>query len=294
VEALTGFLAELNELKRQSTALTPSLAGSIFGFAWHRILDGQEVGQAALEVTARAIASARLGGIDEYSLEQAGLNVPVILSIFERSFDAVSAPIETVLRNRLRGSLSNPRPAPVQPLAPFILNLIGQPRAGATRPGRARIVMLPAESHADHCAMVALYSVLLAPRFGSDIAQPFLAALIHHAHNAWLPDAGFTGEEMLGDYLNEAIAALRRKALSQLPVQLRERTQTALESISLIDTPEARTFHAADVLDRVLQMRWYEQAARFTLKFALDDMELVHAGPVQSFHREVLREAGLC
>ncbi len=294
METLTALLAELNELKRQSTPLTSSLAQSIFAFAWHRILDGQEIGHVALEVTARAVVAARLGGIDEYSLEEAGIHEPVIRSIFERSFDAVSAPIEPVLRNKLRGSLSNPHSAPVQPLVPFILNLMGQPRAGATRPGRARIVMLPAESHADHCAMVALYSVLLAPRYGADIAQPFLAALIHHAHNAWLPDAGFTGEEMLGDHLNEVIAALRNKALSQLPVRLRERTQTALESVSLADTPEARTFHAADVLDRVLQMRWYEQAARFTLKFALDDMELVHAGPVQSFHREVLREAGLC
>jgi len=293
VEALVGLLAELNDLKRQATPLTQSLAGNVFAFAWDRLLNGQEGSEAALELTAHAVAAARLGGIDNYSLEEAGLGEPVILAILERSFDTVSGPIEPVLRDRLRESLAHRPPALAQPLVPFILNLMSQPRAGATRPGRARIVILPAESHADHCAMVALYSVLLAPRYGAEIAKPFLAALIHHAHNAWLPDAGFTGEEMLGDQLSTVIAALREKALTELPDHLRKAMREALEEVSSADTPEARTFHAADVLDRVLQMRWYEQASCFTLKVAMDDMELVHAGPVQAFHRQVLREAGL-
>ena len=58
-------------------------------------------------------------------------------------------------------------------------------------------------------------------------------------------------------------------------------------------TPVGRAFHAADVIDRVLQMRHYEQVAQFTTGQALDDMELVHAGPVQAFHTAVLRDAGL-
>ena len=58
-------------------------------------------------------------------------------------------------------------------------------------------------------------------------------------------------------------------------------------------TPVGRAFHAADVIDRVLQMRHYEQVAQFTTAQALDDMELVHAGPTQAFHFAVLQDAGL-
>ena len=46
-------------------------------------------------------------------------------------------------------------------------------------------------------------------------------------------------------------------------------------------------------MDRVLQMRQYERVARFTTAQALEDLELVHAGPLQAFHQAVLVEAGL-
>ena len=46
-------------------------------------------------------------------------------------------------------------------------------------------------------------------------------------------------------------------------------------------------------MDRVLQMRQYDRVARFTTSQALDDLELVHAGPIQAFHVAVLAEAGL-
>ncbi len=175
----------------------------------------------------------------------------------------------------------------------FVQQLAKQPRAGATCPGRARVVVLPAESHADHCAAVAIYSVLVAPGFGADITKPFLAALIHHAHNAYLPDAGFTGEETLGGSLIPVMVNLRERAFDQIPQPLSEHMRRAVEEVAEAGTPEAKAFHAADVLDRVLQMRWFEQATKFTLRLALDDMELVHAGPVQDFHKTVLREAGL-
>ena len=50
---------------------------------------------------------------------------------------------------------------------------------------------------------------------------------------------------------------------------------------------------ALDVLDRVLQVHHHARAAAFTASQALDDLELVHDGPVQSFHHDVLRAAGL-
>jgi hypothetical protein len=57
--------------------------------------------------------------------------------------------------------------------------------------------------------------------------------------------------------------------------------------------PASQAFHAADVLDRVLQVHHHARAAAFTAAQALDDLELVHDGPVQAFHLDVLRSAGL-
>ncbi len=57
--------------------------------------------------------------------------------------------------------------------------------------------------------------------------------------------------------------------------------------------PESQAFHTADVLDRVLQVHHHARAAAFTASQALDDLELVHAGPVQTFHHRVLAAAGL-
>ena len=293
MEALVALLAELNDLKRQSTPSVASLAGDVFASAWRRLLAGEEPGQVALDVASRAVAAARLGGIDEEALFQAGFNQPQVSAILLRSFNSVSEPLDAELGARLRASLLERRGAATGDLPPFVEHLMDQPRAGATRPGKPRVMLLPAESHADHCASVAIYSVLLAPKYGADFVKPFLAALIHHAHNAWLPDAGFTGEEMLGDSLVPMIAKLRQRAFVLLPETLRIAMEAALEETAKADTPEAKTFHASDVLDRVLQMRWYEQAAGFTLKVAMEDMELVHGGPVQEFHYEVLREAGL-
>ncbi len=76
---------------------------------------------------------------------------------------------------------------------PFVPLLAAQPRAGATRPGHPRVILEPAENHAEHCAVVAVNGVLAAGVFGADPAGPFLTGLAHHLHNAYLPDAGDAG-----------------------------------------------------------------------------------------------------
>ncbi len=43
----------------------------------------------------------------------------------------------------------------------------------------------------------------------------------------------------------------------------------------------------------VTDLHHHARAAAFTAAQALDDLELVHAGPVQSFHLDVLAAAGL-
>ena len=57
--------------------------------------------------------------------------------------------------------------------------------------------------------------------------------------------------------------------------------------------PEAKAFHSADVIDRVLQMDQYARVAGFELRHAVEEMELVHAGPLQDFQTGLLRMVGL-
>ena len=175
-----------------------------------------------------------------------------------------------------------------------LLDLLADaPRAGATKPGSARLILTPEESHADHCYLVAVYAVLLAPLYEADAAIVFLAGMSHHFHNAFLPDAGFTGEELLGGHLEPIMAEFTGRVLDELPGTLRDRVEDARRCLADAATPEGKAFHAADVLDRVLQMRHFDRAAAFTAKQALVDLDLVHPGPVRGFHLEVLRGAGL-
>ncbi|TFV55996.1 hypothetical protein E4P41_16390, partial [Geodermatophilus sp. DF01-2] len=191
----------------------------------------------------------------------------------------------------LREALPLTLPSPEPP--PLAGRLDRQPRAGATAPGRARVVVEPPESHGDHCLTVAVYGVLVAPVFGAEPVAPFLVGLAHHLHNVVLPDAGFAGEVLLGSALPRVMATLEERELAALPAALADRLRAVLTLRADAGAPESQAFHAADVLDRVLQVHHHAQAAAFTAEQALDDLELVHAGPVQAFHLDVLAAAGL-
>ncbi len=283
---------ELCDLKRVRDASSPdSLASRLFRRAWSALLAGQDAVEVAMRITADAVAAARLGGIDRDVLRIAGVEGDAATAILERSFDEVAGPIDPALADRLRPELGQtlwPGPAPA-----FAESLIRQPRAGATCPGKPRIVLEPPEGHGDHCLVVAVLAAILAPQYEADPATAFLSGLAHHLHNAALPDSGFAGEILLGDHLGPIMQALFTRELATLPVGLASRTRSALDGIADASTPNGRAFHAADVMDRVLQMRHYDQVARFTVDQALEDMDLVHAGPTQSFHYAVLAEAGL-
>ncbi len=83
------------------------------------------------------------------------------------------------------------------------------------------------------------------------------------------------------------------RELAKLRFKVTQPIHAALATIGDADTPEGRAFNAADVMDRVLQIRQYDRVASFTTAQALDDLQLVHAGPLQTFHQAVLAEAGL-
>ena len=290
--AIVPLAAELCDLKRVRDASSlDSMANRMFRRAWAALLAGQDLGAVAHQATADAVAAARLGGIDRAVLASAGLSAEEATAVLARSFDEVAGPLDPAMHEELRGKLGLPFAA--GPAPAFAEALIRQPRAGATCPGKPRIILEPPESHGDHCLVVAVLAALLSPRFSADPAAAFLAGMAHHLHNAHLPDSGFAGEMLLGDHLGPVMRRLFDRELAALPAPLREATAAALAAIPDATTAVGRAFHAADVIDRVLQMRHYDQVARFTVDQALDDMDLVHAGPTQAFHQAVLRDAGL-
>lgn len=304
LNSLVPLLTEVGDLKRIRVAHAPgSLSEQQFRRAWSMLLAGDEPRRVALRETARAVAAARLGGVDAAVLRQGGLTTGEAASVLRRSFDSVGGPLPEALRRELQSALE-PEDSPecgedvadaAGGLPAFAKALARQPRAGCTRPGSPRLILEPPETHAEHCATVAVYATLLCGHFGGDPAAPFLAGLAHHLHNAALPDSGFTGEMLLGEHLEAVISTLRFAALDELGRvgELRSAVEGALELLSDAASPEARSFHAADVIDRVLQMRHYDRQASFTLDQALEEMELVHEGPLKDFHETVLSEADL-
>lgn len=295
LSVLTPTFDDIGSLKRVRRAGSAgSVATLLFLRAWGSLVEGRDPAHIAAETTALALVATRLGGIDGDVLAQAGLTRAECLRVLLRAFDHAAAAIDVAQRVLLRDALASaPAHAPERAVPPFARALAEQPRAGATALGAPRLILEPPESHAEHCAAVAMYGVLAAPRYGADPATVFLLALAHHLHNARLPDAGFAGEELLGEYLEPIVASFTSEALRAIPATLAQRIVALRPLLREAESPEARAFHAADVIDRVLQVRHYARVAAFEVSHALDDLDLVHAGPLQSFHASVLAEAHL-
>ena len=298
----TGHLAgllplfrELNGLKRVRVAgKNGSWAERFFTRVWARLIAEEDIGQVAREETAAAIVATSLAGIDAEVLAAGGLPTAARREILQRAFDATSPPLPPALAATLRATLTGHPTDPPATTLPLCLPLLAaQPRAGATRPGFARVMLEPAENHAEHCAVVAVNGVLAAGVFGADPAGPFLTGLAHHLHNAYLPDAGDAADSLLGEHQRPLLETFRARALHELPAQLHEPIRRALTAVYRADTPESRAFQTADSLDRVLEMEWHARSATFTLATALEEMDIIHPGPVQSFQLEVMRATGL-
>lgn len=291
--ALIPLLREVNDLKRvRAAGIDGTLAARAFRRSWGRLVAGDSPVTVALRETALAVAGCRLGGIDRTMLIRAGLSDGEVTEVLRSAFDAVAEPLDPLLAATLRDHLSEPEPAAAEAPA-FAHDLERQPRAGATRPGHPRLILEPPESHADHCMIVAVYAVLLGPAYRADPAVPFLAGLAHHFHNAVMPDSGFAGEMLLGRHLEPIMARLTEEIVATLPDHLARACREARTILPDAETPEAKAFHSADVIDRVLQMDQYARVASFELRHAVEEMELVHAGPLQDFQTGLLRTVGL-
>lgn len=293
IAVLMPLLIELNNLKRIKAAnLNQTFAAELFKRAWADLINGADLRKVALVTTAKSIAAVQLGAIDAEVLRNAGLSQIQTNEILTRSFDSVAEAIDEDLRQELRTHLN--QDCETNADAPgFVEKLARQPRAGATKKGAPRLVFEQTENHAEHCFSVAIYAVLLAPFFKTAIETPFFVGLVHHFHNADLPDSGFAGEEMLGEFLPEVFQNLREKVLREIPENLHEKARNGFKLTETADSSESQTFHAADVIDRVLQVRHHAEINKFTMRYALEEMELVHEGAIQKFHHEVLRDAGI-
>ncbi len=295
-EALAGIgpvardIAECKRMRDQSTA--DSGAERLFRHAWAMLQDGAAPEAVCLQVTADALVATRLAGIDARLLAASGVEPAAVAAILDRAFGEATAGLAPEVARRLRAS-AGMSPAPDRELPWFVGALIRQPRAGATAPGKPRLALEPAESHGDHCLAVAVLGVIIALQSDADPAPVFLAGLAHHLHNAALPDTGFAGEMLLGDALVPLMRRLTQRELATLAPALRDRVEPALRLTLDAGTPEARAFHAADVVDRVLQAHHHARAAAFTVDQAMGELGLVHEGPLQAFHQRVLSAVGL-
>ena len=293
-DGLKGLLGEIGDLKRiRSAGQEGTIATRLFRVAWSELTAGAPAAEVARRITARALAAARLGDLDRSLLVGAGLPAAEVNSLLCRAVAEAAAPVPEPLRSALIGAIAVPPPNLPGALPRFVAQLEAQPRAGVTCPGRPRIMLEPAESHAEHCLVVAVYGVILAPRYGADPATVFLAALAHHLHNAGMPDSGFTGEMLLGDHLAAVMRHFVDDALASLDPALRRRVVEARACLPDAETPEGRAFHAADVVDRVLEIAQHLRGASLTMDLVLGDMALVHDGPVKPFHDRVLDEMGI-
>ncbi|MCQ8184662.1 HD domain-containing protein [Parvularcula maris] len=278
----------LQDLKRMRRAgAQGSLAEQAFLEGWSLLTAGAEPYQAAQLLLRRALLDNQFAGLRREELEEvldqeraAAIEAAALAKSVEGSFED----------HPLLGEAGKPV-VTTGDVPAFAALLAEQPRAGATHPTEGRLFLYPPESHAEHCWGVAIYAILLAPSFGADIGTVYLAAMGHHLHNAYLPDGGFAGEMLLEPHLQAVMQGFRKKALAELPVSLADELNEAHDIISASAAPEAMAFHAADVLDRVLDVRWRAQAAGFTLDIATKTYGLVHEGPHKDYHETVLTAA---
>ena len=292
--AIVPVLREIGDTKRVTAAhLKGSVARGLFLRGWSALVAGEDAERVAYRSLAATLAAARLGALDGERLTALGLSGDEAREVLLRALDELSGPLPASLTERLRDAMPVSDEGDEANAPPFAHALADQPRAGVTCPGRARIMLQPEESHADHCLVVATYAGLLATSFGADPAMAWWYGMAHHLHSAAMPDAGFTGEMLLEPHLARVIEEARRQALQELDEPLRGRAQVALDVIADDATAEARAFHAADVIDRVLEIDHHLRTSAVTMGTVLDEYELVHDGPVKAFHDRVLDAVAL-
>ncbi len=297
------LLVELEDLKRQQPAhYAQSIASTLFVESWQRLLAGEDAEHVASTITTKAIVAVLLPGCDAHFVREAGLEEPAVIEIYQKALRTSSYErLDNTLYERLSASIpplvdtyfekpstDKVLDADFQKQAWFVEVLCRQPRAGATKPGRSRMLLVPPEMHSDHCLITAVFAVLLSPAFGVSPGLPFLTGLSHHLHNAVLPDCGFGGEVLLDKWLSTIIEQAQSKALAGLKPSLAQQVREAIDTHENLNVAEGQAASAADVLDRVLDVQWRTRTANVRDEDILEELDLVHEGPIKRFQTEIL------
>lgn len=297
----TRLFTELQDLKRiQPAHYSHSIASELFMDAWRQIISGRVVSSVAIRTTLRALTAVLFPGVDGSFFAAARLDRPAAHQVLKTALQRVIGQSDQpalydllladlpILIEEYFGNETSKKSAPDLPEA--LHALCRQPRAGATHPAHPRLILVPPEMHSDHCLLTAVYAVLTADHYGADYGTVFLAGLAHHLHNAYLPDCGYAGEICLGEHLQSVIHNCREQAIAQFSPPLRPRLKEALRHHESIASAEGRAVSAGDVLDRVLDVKWRTRAAAVTDTDILEDLDLVHPGPLKDFQTDLLNE----
>lgn len=299
---LSSLLVELEDLKRQQPAhYDRSIASALFVEGWRRWLAGEDAKTVALRITTKALVAILLPGCEARFFREANLDEAAAEAVYRKSlrasargrvsdglYEQLEAIVPTVVSEYFAASNGKP-PA----TAWFVDVLCRQPRAGATKPGKPRLLLVPPEMHSDHCLTTAVFAVLLAPHYGASFGQPFLTGLAHHLHNAVLPDCGFGGEVLLDPWLASVIRNARDQALADVNDAIAQDIRNSITMHENLDLAEGRAASAADVLDRVLDVQWRTRVAHVQNEDILSELDLVHEGPIKEFQTALLNEAGV-
>ena len=298
----TRLFAELQDLKRQVPAhFERSISSALFVESWQRLFAEQRVDRVARTVTTKMLLHILLPGCDSGFYHRAGLKRADVREILEHALAQVGGkrvPNDVVrdLRDALP-EITDEYSGAVDPIrgepAWFVEALCRQPRAGATSPGKPRLLLTPPEMHSDHCLLTATYAYLLSHEYKADPAVAWLCGLAHHLHNAVLPDCGFAGEILLEPWLDRIFQNGRQHCLAAMPPPLAAQVRDALTHHETISAPEGKAISAGDVLDRVLDVRWRTRAAAVRDEDILDELELVHAGALKTFQDHLLDSHGV-
>ena len=295
IDSLSLF-KDLNELKRikSNSSNGLSFAERAFGIGV-QCCDCSDSFLSIHDLVKKFIAGSRLGFLGHETLSSTSLSDQEIVKIYEESLHSYEYELRLLKvdfdLHKTNWTMSeNIRESPLRSL---IKDHISQPRAGVTCPDKPRVVLQPTESHGDHCIMVAVYAYLLSPFYDSDPIDAFTIGLFHHLHNCILPDSGFAGECILGNCLNRVIDSARATTASVLSVSTKTKLDRLFKEIEQTSSPVAKAFHAADCIDRVLQLQYYEKAHGFSVSDAIEKLNLIHDGPAKTFQMQTLQSCGL-